>query len=685
MKTRRKALQWKVFGLSFFLFPAVVLALSPMDYFTSLVAGSEDSGFQDGTFYQARFNNPCALAMDDKGERLFVADRDNQRIRVVFLNEDNRVETLTGTGQAGSADGPLTLASFDHPSVLAWVPGGLLVVYDAGSQRFREIDLKAQTVSTLACFSPDCKTLPAPSGQVWNMAYRPKDNSLYFTVIGGQDLDRLDLGTQKISTVFSKDPRLPQPKALCIEGDKLYVADRALTTVYEVETDSNASPVSMTEAGTGNLIHEMAFSDGVLYALQQGTTPLARLNPYGPVSLATPWGFTLDGTDNGYNALLSFLPDNPVGLVTCPQYPRKLFISSPKYSDHSLLSVKDFEFDKLWPARDEASDKGTGILTDFHYPEAKAPHTFRILVVGGSQILSGDLKGLVDGTITGKAAPLYQYGASPRVFTWPKQLEFMLNAQSALAHTGTHFEVLDLAHPSLAPQYYGYFEAPPLVEKYHVDLVVFFTTPYNGDNQDAYASYYQNRMTPEGVPNPIVDPEYLLTPASKRVPPGVPTDLYQRATAKGFIKRVSPNQDSFAFFGDLLASGDSQIHHDLVQMVGLPLKLLSDKVHRHKTDDGKETPFLLCYAPSGDGQPKTKSAYDDFWQELAGFYQLPLLDLDDAFRALKPAFYPTNDSCCHGHYTAYGDLLVAYLMNYYLAAGNYIPSATAPAPAVSPK
>ncbi len=677
---QRKTHEWIAFWMSFFFFPSLVFALSPMDYYNSLVCGAEEAGFQDGAFYQARFNGPCGLAFDDKGERLFVADRDNHRIRVIFLNEDNRVETLTGTGKAGSVDGSLDQASFDLPWALAWVPGGHLVVYDAGNKRFREIDLSAGSVSTLACDSSDCKTTAAPAFQVWNIVYCSKDNSLYFTEPLGQELQKMDLGSQLVSTVFSKNSQIPQPKALCLDGDHLYVADKDLPTVYEVDmptaTGTTLAPVSLTEVGKGQLIQEMTFSDGQLYALQFGNPPLVRLNPYEPVSLATSWGFTLDESDSQYKALLSFTLLDPVGFASCPAFPRKLFISHPRITDHSLLSVKDYEFDKYWAGRDLVSDEREGVLTDFHYPEAKPPNTFRILVVGDSQILSGDLMGPSDGAVTGEGASLFQFGASPRDLTWPKQLEFMLNAQAALAHGNIHYEVLVLGHPGKSAQLFGYYEAPPLVEKYDIDSVLFFATPYNIDNQDSYSSYFLKKMTQEGVPAQEVDPEYLLTSASKRVPPGIPADLYQRAYEAGFIKKVSPTQDYFAPFADLLESDDSQIHEDLVQMVGLPLKLLSNKVQLHKTRGGKETSFLLCYAPSGDNSIKTKSDYHVFWRDVISQTQLPFLDLDDSFRVFKSAFYPTNDACCHSHFTAYGDMLVAYLLNYYLVAGKFIPFGT---------
>jgi hypothetical protein len=427
----------------------------------------------------------------------------------------------------------------------------------------------------------------------------------------------------------------------------------------------------LTEVGKGEQIQQMAFSDNTLYGLQAGDVPLARLNPYVPVKLATAWGFTLEKNQPGYEPLLGLDPGQISGFVSPPSSPRNLFISYPGSSCNNILGIEDYEFDSYWTGRNNVSDEQEGVLTDFHYPEAKAPGTFRILLVGNSQVLSGDSLDPGDGT--GGEQVMY----SPRLFTFAKQLEFLLNARAVLNHVRTHFEVLTLGHPGKTTQLFAYYEAPPLVEKYDIDSVLFFTTPGNVDSEGDYTSYFLKEPTSAGIPAQEIQPEYLLKPVEKRIPPGFAQDLYQRAFAKGFIKRVTPITDSFSPFQDLLESGDGPIRQDLLQMVGLPLKLLSEKIHGHKTSAGKESSFLLCYAPSGDTSPQVKADYCVFWNQLSAQTQLPLLDLDDPFRVLKPAFSPTNDACCHSHYTAYGDILVATLLNYYLVQDKYIPFATA--------
>ncbi|HJT24982.1 MAG TPA: hypothetical protein VJ873_10420, partial [bacterium] len=95
------------YGLTLMLMTGMgpVFGLSPMGYYNSLVAGNAEQGFKDGKFYEAQFKQPSGLVVDDSGSRLFVADWANQRVRVVYLREENRVETLAGTGVAGNGDG----------------------------------------------------------------------------------------------------------------------------------------------------------------------------------------------------------------------------------------------------------------------------------------------------------------------------------------------------------------------------------------------------------------------------------------------------------------------------------------------------------------------------------------------------------------------------------------------------
>ncbi|HVZ79994.1 MAG TPA: hypothetical protein VHE12_04240 [bacterium] len=646
--------------------------LSPMDLYNNQVAGSEDAGFRDGPFFQARFRNPVGLAFDDNGSRLFVADRDNQRLRVVRLDQENIVGTLAGTGERGRNDGPLTAATFDRPSALAWVPPDHLAVFDAGSGSLRWVDLAQGAVTTLGAF-PETNNRDSPLNGLWDIAYRSFDRSLYFTRPSQQSLQRMEVDTGKVSEVLFQDPRIPHPQALCVSGDRLFVADRDFPSIYGIEGPSPSGAISLIEAGKGDHVLELVSLEGVLYALQSAKEPWARVNPYEPLHPATPWGFLLDSIDPGYAPLLSFRALQKVGFAASSSYPGRVFVSQPGQGTQSIVNLKDYSYEGTWKGRDKASDEGNGILTDFRIPEKKGPGTFRILLVGDSQVLSGDAPDANDKVGNDSGAQEARIMASPRALTLAKQLEFQLNTQAALHRVPTHYEVLMAGHPGRAAQFFACSEVPALVDRYHVDGVLFLATPYNVDLEGAYTDYFIKPLGKDGVPLPGIDPEYLLKPTTERMPPGVPEELYRIGTQKGFIHHQSPSQDHFAPFGQLLGSGDRALRQDLLQLVELPLRSLARKLLRRKDGRGFPVSLAICYAPSGDADAQTQADYHAFWRELDSRLQVPFFDLDAPFSAMEPAFYPTHDACCHRHFTAYGNSLAAFLLSYYLPRQDWVP------------
>jgi hypothetical protein len=126
----------------------------------STIAGGSE-GFADGVGASAQFSSPRGLAIDVAGQRLFVADSGNRRIRVVDLAQPTYpVTTLAGTGAAGGADGTGSVATFFQPSSLGW-DGTVLFVIDRVDCRLRQVfpgsgtPESARVVEYLGTSAPD--------------------------------------------------------------------------------------------------------------------------------------------------------------------------------------------------------------------------------------------------------------------------------------------------------------------------------------------------------------------------------------------------------------------------------------------------------------------------------------------------------------------------------------------------
>lgn len=91
------------------------------------------------------------LAVDPSGKKLYVADTRNQRIRLVDLAAD-RVTTVAGTGEAGYAGdgGPATAAKLHFPTDVELGPDGRLYVADTDNHRIRVVDLATGIITTFA-------------------------------------------------------------------------------------------------------------------------------------------------------------------------------------------------------------------------------------------------------------------------------------------------------------------------------------------------------------------------------------------------------------------------------------------------------------------------------------------------------------------------------------------------------
>ena len=113
----------------------------------STYAGSA-SGFANGSTTTARFRSPRGIALAADG-RVFVADTENQRIRVISA-DGATISTYAGDGVEGFADGSTSTAQFDTPTDVVVTSDGRVFVTDTGNNRIRVISADGAAVSTYA-------------------------------------------------------------------------------------------------------------------------------------------------------------------------------------------------------------------------------------------------------------------------------------------------------------------------------------------------------------------------------------------------------------------------------------------------------------------------------------------------------------------------------------------------------
>lgn len=122
----------------------VIRKISKAGLVTTL-AGNGHAGYQDGTAQQAQFNGPTGVAVDHAGN-VYVADTYNDRIRMI--SAAGVVTTLAGTGVPGYLDGQRTDARFDTPCAVAVNAKGDVIVADTKNNALRVISKTGQ-VTTL--------------------------------------------------------------------------------------------------------------------------------------------------------------------------------------------------------------------------------------------------------------------------------------------------------------------------------------------------------------------------------------------------------------------------------------------------------------------------------------------------------------------------------------------------------
>lgn len=116
------------------------------------VAGNGTFGFSGdgGPAASAQLNGPSGVFVDSSGN-IFIADEGNQRVREVIVATGD-IQTLAGNGTYGfSGDGGLaTSASFRNPSGLSVDSSGNIFIADRDNNRIREVLAATGNIQTVA-------------------------------------------------------------------------------------------------------------------------------------------------------------------------------------------------------------------------------------------------------------------------------------------------------------------------------------------------------------------------------------------------------------------------------------------------------------------------------------------------------------------------------------------------------
>lgn len=651
--------------LMILIIPATSFALSPLMQYNDLVAGEGDAGFSDGTFYSAQFNNPTGLTLNEDGSVLYVADTNNGRIRSIDLNNKNNVRTVAGTGETGYKDGPNSIAVFNAPKCVAFLPGNRIAVSEgveeANNARIRVIDLKSQTVSTLAgggASDADGDATKARLGTIWSMVYFPANNCLYFSEPLVGIIKQLDLKTGLIKTIVQKSDLVPQPAALGVSGSKLYVADKTLGKIYELAVVNNAKGDSGVNSALlptplwsqGHQITALAGTATSLYAYDSApaaqSSPIIRIFP-DPVSLKfdSIWGY-------GVADVQAFLPQfsliNPgqlVGFIPDPRSDGRFYVTNPSRS--AVSSFRDLRFGN------PIVDASFG-APDFTYPHKKPFRTFRILMTGQSLVFwecdrNWDEHGAYEGPMQVNILKLMS-----------RRLEVYLNTMAALEDVPIHFEVFNMGRViDSATSVWPYYEAPKVAEQYDADMVLMMVTAGPKNIQH----YYQAPFTSEGIPEETVNLKFNYIPNKDKFKTGPLHDFFDLVAKK----KMDGTPDGYSQW-----LADSELKDKLGDIMGLPIGLLKKKLNAIKSGEGTSCQLCLCYYPEGYRMAPSKPERI-FWKDIASKNNVAFLDMTDDFTATRYTYFPLSDTGDEDHFTTDGHALMAQLLAYELIKNKIIP------------
>ncbi|MFC1617726.1 hypothetical protein ACFL2B_00420 [Patescibacteria group bacterium] len=287
---------------------------------TKYMAGSVMDNYVEGQGTTARFSDPTQITISPDGKTVYIADRNNHRIRK-FDVKTKTSSYITGAGrinfygkyEAYQEGGPCPeefetgkagCAYFNRPTGVAINSAGTkLYIADSGNNRIREVDINSGRTRNLAGNgNAGLKDGFGPLAELngpFNVSIDKNDRILYITDKQNHAIRALDLQTLNLSTVVGKSGRPGYLEAS---------ANRALLQYPEGIVVGNDGQLYFTEAGSQR-VRMFNFSSNSTKlvsgsgqrGLMTGSGPNARWNG--------PKGITQRGTDGSALYVCDFYSD----------------------------------------------------------------------------------------------------------------------------------------------------------------------------------------------------------------------------------------------------------------------------------------------------------------------------------------------------------------------------------------
>nr|WP_315175889.1 putative Ig domain-containing protein [uncultured Flavobacterium sp.] len=274
----------------------------------------------------ASFNWPSDLALDTTNNCLYVADKENDRIRKVSLTAPYAVTTFAGSGTSSSVDGIGTAATFKKPSGITIDPSGTyLYVTDRAGNKIRRITISSAQVVTIAG-SGTQSTLDNATGTAATFndptGIAVDANFVYVSDFGGHKIRKIaKTSPYAVTTIAGSGTKssvdgsgtaatFDNPYGMTIDGaGNLLVAEwgnkiRKITPSGLVSTIAGSSTASSLDGnGTAATFNEPANivinpTTGIAYVSEWTGDRIRKINLGGyTISASLPAGLSFNGTN----------------------------------------------------------------------------------------------------------------------------------------------------------------------------------------------------------------------------------------------------------------------------------------------------------------------------------------------------------------------------------------------------